>query len=54
MKRVTGIGMMVGALLVLQPPVWAARLQIHDAAESQQYGRKFGGDLKSTRLNSSH
>ena len=51
MKRLTGIGMMVGALLVLQPPAWAARLQVHDAAESQQYGRKFGGMIGRGLLN---
>jgi len=51
MKRVTGIGMVVGALLVLQPPVWAARTQVHEAAESQQYGRKFGGMIGRGALN---
>ena len=51
MKRLTGIGMMVGALLVLQPPAWAARTKIHEAAESQQYGRKFGGMIGRGALN---
>ena len=51
MKRVTGIGIMVGALLVLQPPVWAARTQVHEAAESMQYGRKFGGMIGRGLLN---
>ena len=51
MKRLTGISMMVGDLLVLQPPVWAARTQLHEAAESQQYGRKFGGMIGRGVLN---
>ena len=51
MKRVTGIGIIVGALLVLQPPAWAARTKVHDAAESQQYGRKFGGMIGRGALN---
>ena len=51
MKRVTGMGIVVGALLVLQPPVWAARTPVHEAAESQQYGRKFGGMLGRGLLN---
>ena len=51
MKRFMGIGMMVGALLVLQPPVWAARTRVHEAAESQEYGRKFGGMIGRGLLN---
>jgi len=51
MKRAMGIGVMVGALLMFQPPVWAARLQIHEAAESQEYGRKFGGMIGRGLLN---
>jgi len=45
------MGIVVGALLVSQPPVWAARLQVHEAAESQEYGRKFGGMLGRGLLN---
>ena len=33
------------------PPAWAARTQVHDAAESMQYGRKFGGMIGRGALN---
>ena len=33
------------------PPVWAARMPVHDAAESQDYGRKFGGMIGRGALN---
>ena len=33
------------ASLMLATPVWAARLPVHEAAESPEYGRKFGGML---------
>jgi len=49
MKRVAW-GVTLSWLLVSQP-VWAARLPIHDAAESQQYGRKFGGMIGRGALN---
>jgi len=51
MKRLTGLGMVVGALLMLQSPAWAARTKVHEAAESQQYGRKFGGMIGRGLLN---
>jgi putative exosortase-associated protein (TIGR04073 family) len=51
MKRMMGIGFVVCAFIVAQPPVWAARTQIHDAAESPQYGRKFGGMIGRGLLN---
>jgi putative exosortase-associated protein (TIGR04073 family) len=51
MKRILGIGLVVSALVAWQPPVWAARTQVHEAAESQQYGRKFGGMIGRGLLN---
>ncbi|MDP3703447.1 MAG: hypothetical protein Q8R78_03580 [Candidatus Omnitrophota bacterium] len=51
MKRTIGIGVIACALVAVQPPVWAARTQIHEAAESQQYGRKFGGMIGRGALN---
>lgn len=32
-------------------PAWAARTKVHEAAESQRYGRKFGGMLGRGALN---
>ena len=41
MKR---IALVVGLVMcVATQPAWAARTQVHEAAESPQYGRKFGG-----------
>ena len=40
MKRVVGIAALV---LLAAPSAWAARTAIHVAAESPEYGRKFGG-----------
>src|SRR3989338_1376440 len=49
MKRAAWI---VACVLALgTQPVWAARTQVHEAAESQQYGRKFGGMLGRGALN---
>lgn len=49
MKRAAWV---VGVAMVLvSQPVWAARTQIHDAAESSQYGRKAGGMLGRGLLN---
>ena len=39
------------AVILGSQPAWAARLAVHDAAESQQYGRKFGGMLGRGALN---
>ena len=49
MKRV--MWAVVFMLVLGNQPVWAARLQVHEAAESQQYGRKFGGMLGRGLLN---
>lgn len=49
MKRT--IGLIVLMLVMGSQPVWAARTQIHDAAESPQYGRKFGGMIGRGALN---
>ena len=51
MKRTIGIGVMLCALVVVQPPVWAARTAVHEAAESGEYGRKFGGMIGRGLLN---
>ena len=40
MKRVLVV---VVAVLVMAQPAWAMRTSAHEAAESPQYGRKFGG-----------
>jgi len=49
MKRMTWL--FTGVLLLLGQPVWAARMPVHDAAESQEYGRKFGGMIGRGALN---
>ncbi len=49
MKRIIGIAVCVLALS--GQPAWAARTQIHEAAESQAYGRKFGGMIGRGVLN---
>lgn len=43
--------MSVVAVLVVMQPAWAARTPIHDAAESTEYGRKFGGMIGRGVLN---
>ena len=46
------IGWLVVGLGVLgSQPAWAARTQVHAAAESQDYGRKFGGMIGRGALN---
>lgn len=49
-RAVLGMAVVVMVMGSAQP-VWAARTQIHEAAESQQYGRKFGGMLGRGALN---
>ncbi len=51
MKRMLGIGVVVCTLVALQQPAWAARTAVHEAAESQEYGRKFGGMIGRGLLN---
>ena len=41
MKRV--IGMAALSLVLISQPAWASRTPVHEAAESQEYGRKAGG-----------
>ena len=48
--RYVMVGVM-GVLLVGGQPAWAARTSVHDAAESQDYGRKLGGMLGRGVLN---
>jgi putative exosortase-associated protein (TIGR04073 family) len=43
--------MVAGLLVVGTQPAWAARTQVHDAAESMEYGRKFGGMIGRGALN---
>ena len=46
MKRRAAVvmaAMMCMACCLAATPAWAARTSIHDAAESPEYGRKFGG-----------
>ena len=49
MKRRMWIVVVV--LVVGGQPAWAARLGVHDAAESSEYGRKFGGMIGRGVLN---
>ena len=49
MKRIAW--MAVFMLAVASQPAWAARTQVHEAAESQAYGRKFGGMIGRGALN---
>ena len=49
MKRVTWF--VVFLIALGSQPAWAARTQVHEAAESQQYGRKFGGMIGRGVLN---
>ncbi len=49
MKRSIGL-VAIGVLFVAQP-AWAARLRVHEMAESQQYGQKAGGMLGRGLLN---
>jgi len=50
MRRVV-IGILLGVLLAGPQPAWAARTRIHDAAESPEYKRKFGGMIGRGLLN---
>ncbi len=51
MKK-AGLSVAVAAtLMMVAQPVWATRMPIHDAAESSEYGRKFGGMLGRGVLN---
>ena len=50
MKRITWL--IVGALVIIGgQPAWATRTKAHVAAESPQYGRKFGGMIGRGALN---
>ena len=51
MKRMKMVGLAVAAMLVGTQPAWAERTRIHEAAESDRYGRKFGGMLGRGALN---
>ena len=45
-------GWVIAVIMLLEmPPVWAARTSVHDAADSQDYGRKFGGMIGRGALN---
>jgi len=45
------VWLVVGSLMLASQPAWAARTQVHEAAESQEYGRKFGGMIGRGVLN---
>lgn len=49
MRRMTGVVAL--SLLLGGQPAWAARTVVHEAAESQEYGRKFGGMIGRGALN---
>lgn len=44
-------GIVFCSLLLVSQPAWAARTKAHDAAESADYGRKFGGMIGRGALN---
>lgn len=43
----------VGLSCLMMGPAWAARTPLHEAAESPEYGRKFGGMIGRGLLNAS-
>ena len=46
------VGWLVGlSVLLVAQPAWAARMKVHEAAESSQYGRKAGGMIGRGLLN---
>ena len=49
MKRLAWVAAV--CMVLGSSPAWAARLPVHDAAESQEYGTKFGGMLGRGLLN---
>ncbi len=49
MRRIAGIA--VCLIVMGSQPAWAARLQVHEMAESDQYGRKVGGMIARGALN---
>ena len=51
MKRNMGIGVAALSFALVSQPAWAARTPVHEAAESQDYGRKFGGMIGRGLLN---
>lgn len=50
-KRMGLVWMVAAAMLVGPQPAWAARTRLHEAAESQRYGQKFGGMIGRGLLN---
>ena len=51
MKRAGMSAVAVAVMMLGATPVLAARTQVHDAAESAEYGRKFGGMIGRGLLN---
>ena len=52
MTKRMGLSLAIAAALLVGPqPAWAARTRIHEAAESERYGRKFGGMIGRGALN---
>lgn len=49
MKRTAG--MVALSLVLVCQPAWATRTSVHEAAESAEYGRKFGGMIGRGALN---
>ena len=45
------VWLVVGSLMLASQPAWAARTPVHEAAESPEYGRKFGGMIGRGLLN---
>ena len=50
MRRIVWVGVFV-CVVASSGPAWAARTRIHEAAESQEYGRKFTGMIGRGVLN---
>ena len=50
MRRITGV-LLACVVVASGQPAWAARTGVHEAAESQDYGRKFGGMIGRGVLN---
>jgi putative exosortase-associated protein (TIGR04073 family) len=51
MRRTGTAVLIAAAVLVSAQPAWAARTRVHEAAESDRYGRKAGGMIGRGALN---
>lgn len=51
MKHASRFTLLLSLIMLISQPAWAARLMVHDAAESPEYKRKFGGMIGRGALN---